>query len=91
MDIINFLNIALYIAIFALSIVLARKGLVAPAIILGSLAIHGFIFNGVYIYRDAIWETCPPVCGLQSWSAALRMHSLIAIVITMLYRVYVRL
>lgn len=91
MDLINFINIGLYIAIAVLSVILYRKGLPAPAIILGTLALHGFIFNGVYVYRDLLWETCPPVCGLQHWSTALRMHSLIAIVLTMLYRVMVRL
>jgi len=91
MDLINFINIGLYITIAVLSVVLYKKGLTAPAIILGTLAIHGFIFNGVYIYRDLVWVTCPPQYGLQNWSTALRMHSLIAIVLTMLYRVMVRL
>ena len=86
MDLINFFNIALYITIGVLSYQLWKKGENVCAVALGSLALHGLLFNGVYIYRDILWETCPPQCGLQHWSSALRLHGLSAIVTSMMYR-----
>jgi hypothetical protein len=88
MDAVNFTNIVLYVVIGVLSIKLWRKGEVVPAIALGTLALHGFVFNGFYIYRDIVWETCPTVCGLQQWSSALRLHALLAIATSMAYRIW---
>lgn len=90
MDGINFLNIGLYILIGVLSIFLFKKGEWVPAIALGTLALHGMIYNGVYIYRDITWVSCPPSCGLQDWSSVLRLHGLLAIVTSMLYRLAVK-
>ena len=89
MELINFVNIALYFIVGYLSIKLWRQGEIVCALALGTLAIHGLIFNGVYIYRDIVWSECPPLCGLQAWSPALRLHGLLAIVTSMVYRVYV--
>jgi hypothetical protein len=87
---VNILNDILYVAIGCFAILLARKGEWVTAISLGALALHGFAFNAVYVYRDLYWETCPPLCGLQEWSPILRMHALIAILTSMLYRLYVK-
>jgi len=89
MDAINFLNIALFIVIGIFSILLVRKGEWVAAITLGALAFHGLVFNAVYAYRDVMWASCPPMCGLQNWSAALRTHSLLSIITVMLYRIFV--
>lgn len=90
MDAVNFLNLGLYLLIGVLSIGLVRKGEWVTAIALGSLALHGLAFNAVYIYRDAFWASCPPMCGLQEWSSVIRMHGLLAIVTAMLYRLFVK-
>jgi len=89
MDLINFINLTLYLSIGILSIVLWKKGEVVCAIALGTLSIHGLLFNGIYIFRDVTWVACPPMCGLQEWSAALRLHGLLAIVTAMMYRILV--
>jgi hypothetical protein len=90
MDSVNFTNLVMYVVIGILSLLLIRKGEYVTGIALGTLALHGLIFNGVYIYRDQTMETCPPVCGLQHWSSVLRLHGLVAIVTSMLYRLFVK-
>lgn len=90
MDFANAINAALYVAIGFFAILLARKGEWVTALALGTLALHGFAFNAVYVYRDLYWEACPPLCGLQEWTKILRMHALLAIVTSMLYRLYVK-
>jgi len=89
MDLTNWFNIVAYILIGFFSLKLLRKGELVTAITLGSLALHGLLFNGVFLYRDIYWESCPPVCGLQHWSAAIRLHALVAILTSMIYRLYV--
>jgi hypothetical protein len=89
MDAFNFTNLVLYVLIGIFSILLFRKGEWVPAIALGTLALHGIAFNAVYIYRDLFWATCPPQCGLQEWTKILRIHGSIAILTSMLYRLYV--
>ena len=87
MDAVNWFNFACYIVIGVLSVVLWRKGWPVPAIILGTVCLHGIAFNAVYIYRDVTLATCPPVCGLQDWSSTLRTHSLLAILTAMVDRI----
>ena len=89
MDYTNFFNIVAYaiIGFFSLKL-LKQKGEIVTAIALGALALHGLLFNGVFLYRDLLWDSCPPVCGLQHWSAALRLHALVAIITAMIYRLY---
>lgn len=89
MDALNILNILLYMLMIALCVVFARRKLWTPFVIIGSLALHGMVFNAVYIYRDLFWVSCPPLCGLQEWSPVLRMHALFAIVMGMIDRLYV--
>jgi hypothetical protein len=89
MDLINVINLLLYLTIGGLTIILAKRGEWVTAIALGTLALHGIVFNGVYIYRDLYWEACPPLCGLQEWSGIIRLHGLFAIITSMVYRLYV--
>lgn len=87
MDAVNWTNFAYYLIMGVLCVILWRQGWRVPAIILGTLCLHGIAFNIVYIYRDAVWDTCPPVCGLQNWSSVLRTHSLLAILTAMVDRI----
>jgi len=48
----------------------SQRWLFLPVLIAG-LFIVGF--EAVLIYRYIAWETCPPMCGLQSWSLAVRL------------------
>jgi hypothetical protein len=80
MDIVNFTNVVLYLAIGALAVLLCRRGAWVLAVPLLALTLHGLAFNVVYLYRDLAWATCPPQCGLQEWSPILRLHGLLAII-----------
>lgn len=79
---VNVFNLALYVLLGL--ILLWGRAKISPAtmVVLGSLVLHGLLFNGVFIYRDLTWASCPPECGLQVWSYALRNHGLLAIIMT---------
>lgn len=84
---VHIVNIICYVLILLFSIKLYTKlHEEVSAVALGMLGVHGLIFNVVYFYRLLTWESCPPVCDLQTWSIVIRMHALLAIVTTMLYR-----
>jgi len=89
MDAVNLINLALYAAMLWLCVVLARRGYWPPAIIVGTMALHGLIYSGVYFYRTLIWDACPPFCGLGIWASSLRLHALIAILLGVLDRLWV--
>ena len=55
-----------------------------PALIAGGA---NLIFHAAYFYRSIMWETCPPICGLQDWSTAsgiLEQSMLLATVIMLI-------
>ena len=48
-----------------------QRWLMLPVLIAG-LVIVGF--ESILMYRYATWETCPPMCGLQNVSLAIRLY-----------------
>ena len=50
-----------------------------PAALAGILIV---VFELVLMYRHATWTSCPPMCGLQDWSLAIRMYLGFTILLT---------
>ena len=52
-----------------------------PAAMAGLLMI---VFELAFMYRVIAWTTCPPMCGLQDWSLAIRIYLGFTILLTSL-------
>jgi CHASE2 domain-containing sensor protein len=90
MDVVNAANALCYSIMVVLCVLLAKHGHWVPVVIIGTVALHGLLYSTVYFYRTLAWDVCPPQCGLGPWAASLRLHSLIAIVLGMADRLWVR-
>ena len=47
-----------------------QRWVMLPLLVAGLFVVG---FESALMYRYATWESCPPVCGLQVWSQAVRL------------------